>query len=563
MTAPDRRGLFRAAAALGLGTSAFHRAVAAEAARAPGDPPTVTPEMVGDAEWVAGVALTDDQRKAVAAALTRTARGLAAGRAVELPNGVPPAVQFNPAPGLPPYTGPRGTVKLPPGDATKPADDEELAFLPAAQLARLVRARRVSSVELTKLYLDRLAKYDPALLCVVTRTDDLALRQARQADDELANGVCRGPLHGVPWVAKDLIAVPGTKTTWGAGHFKDQELAAKATVARRLEDAGAVLVAKTTLGALAMGDRWFGGQTKNPWHLKRGSSGSSAGSAAAVAAGLAGFGVGSETLGSIVSPSAECGVTGLRPTFGRVSRYGCMTLSWTMDKVGPLCRSAEDCALVFGALHGADGLDPTAADRPFDWPAPADWKRLRVGYFPGKPGADGRAVLRVLADLGATLVPVALPTSVPTDAIYPILGAEAAAAFDDLTRAGVTDGIGNWGTTFRQGRFVSAVDYLRANRLRTKLMREMATLMESVDLYVDATRADLLVTNLTGHPSVCVPSGFRAGADGVELPNAVAFTGRLYDEGTLLAVAHAYQEATGHHRRRPDMTKVTKDAAGG
>ena len=561
MTVPDRRGLLRAAAALGLGNSTFHRAVAAEAGRAATDPPTITPEMVGNAEWVAGVTLTDEQRTAVAAALTRTARGLAAGRKDDIPNHVPPAVQFNPAPGLPPYTGPRGTVKLPHSDIQKPADDEDLAFLPVAKLARLIRTRQVSSVELTKLYLDRLRKYDPALLCVVSFTDDLALKQARQADDELTNGVCRGPLHGVPWVAKDLIAVPGTKTTWGAGHYKDQTLHAKATVAKRLEDAGAVLVAKTTLGALALGDRWYGGRTRNPWNVKRGSSGSSAGSASAVAAGLAPFGIGSETLGSIVSPSAECGVTGLRPTFGRVSRYGCMTLTWTMDKLGPLCRSAEDCALVFGVLHGADGLDPTAVDRPFDWPGGVNLKELRVGYFETKAGPGDRNELKVLKDLGVTLVPIKLPTAVPVEAIQPILGAEAAAAFDDLTRAGVTEGIGAWATTFRQGRFVTAVDYLRANRLRTLLMREMAKVFETVDVYVDPARSDLLVTNLTGHPSVCLPAGFRK-QDDIELPNAVVFTGRLYDETTLLAVAHAYQEVTGHHRRRPDLSKVTKEAAG-
>lgn len=565
MPAPDRRGLFRAAAALGFGTATFHRAVAAGAARTAdepkADPPTVTPEMVEEAEWVAGVALTEDQRKAAAAALTRTLRGLAAGRKIALPNSVAPAVQFNPAPGLPPYTGPRGTVELPTGDVKKPADGDELAFLPLAKLARLIRTKQISSVELTTLYLDRLRKYDPALLCVVTFTDDLALRQARQADEELANGVCRGPLHGVPWVAKDLISYPGYKTTWGAGHFKDQTLHVKATVAKRLEDAGAVMVAKTTLGALALGDQWFGGKTRNPWDVKRGSSGSSAGSVSAVAAGLAGFGIGSETLGSIVSPSAECGVTGLRPTFGRVSRFGCMTLSWTMDKVGPLARSVEDCALVFGAIHGADGLDPTAVNQTFDWPGKVDLKGVRVGYFEGKKGPDERDDLKVLKSLGVTLVPIKLPDSVPVGAIYPVLGVESAAAFDDITRQGVTDGIGPWGTTFRANRFVSAVDYLRANRLRTLLMREMAKLMQTVDVYVDPGRTDLTLTNLTGHPSVCLPNGFRKQGES-EMPTATLFTGRLYGETTLLTVAHAYQEATGHHRRHPDMAKVTKEAAG-
>ena len=313
---------------------------------------------------------------------------------------MPPAFRFDPTPGEPPYTGPRGTVEPPKMELAKPGTDDDLAFLPLAKLAHLVRTKQVSSVELTKLYLDRLKKYDPALLCVVSLTEELALKQAKQADEEIAAGKYRGPLHGIPWGAKDLIAYPGYKTTWGAGPYKDQTLDTKATVAKRLEEAGAVLVAKLTLGALAMGDQWFGGMTRNPWNVKEGSSGSSAGSAAAVAAGLVGFAIGSETLGSIVSPCTRCGVTGLRPTFGRVSRHGCMTLSWTMDKLGPIARSVEDCALVFGAIHGADGLDPTAVDRPFDWPAKKGPKGLKVGYFETKKSPDERKELKMLKDLG-------------------------------------------------------------------------------------------------------------------------------------------------------------------
>jgi Asp-tRNA(Asn)/Glu-tRNA(Gln) amidotransferase A subunit family amidase len=576
---PDRRQILAALTALGIGTTTFHRALAAQTSDPPkkddskkdepkkdepkpkDDPFRVTPEMVANAEWVAGITLTDADRKTVAGMLTRTLRGYAAVRKVELPNDVPPAIRFDPTPGEPLYTGPRGTVVPPKVELSKPDADEDLAFLPLAKLAHLVRTKQVSSVELTKLALSRLKKYDPVLLCVVSLTEELALRQARRADEEIAAGKYRGPLHGIPWGAKDLISYPGTKTTWGAGPYKDQSLDIKATVAKRLEEAGAVLVAKLTLGALAMGDKWFGGMTRNPWHVKEGSSGSSAGSAAAVAAGLVAFAVGTETHGSIVSPCTRCGVTGLRPTFGRVSRHGCMALTWTMDKVGPIARTVEDCALAFGALHGADGLDPTAVDRPFDWPAKTGPKGLKVGYFETKKDAAERRELKALKELGVELVPVKLPDKLPVQALFVILNAESAAAFDDLTRRGVTEGIGSWPNSFRAGQFVTAVEYLRANRVRTLLMRQMAEMMAKVDLYVAPTWADLQVTNLTGHPSVCVPNGFTR-RDGAEVPESIVFTGRLHGESELMAVAHAYQQATGHHLKRPPMDRITKENAG-
>ncbi|HUG90853.1 MAG TPA: amidase, partial [Planctomycetaceae bacterium] len=425
-----------------------------------------------------------------------------------------------------------------------------LAFLPVTELAALVRTRQVSSLELTKLYLERLEKYDPVLKCVVTLTADLAIEQAKHADREIAAGRYRGPLHGLPWGAKDLIAYPGYPTTWGAPQFKDQTFDEKATVAHRLDDAGAVLVAKLSLGALAMGDRWFGGMTRNPWNPEQGSSGSSAGSAAATAAGLVAFSLGSETLGSIVSPSRRCGVTGLRPTFGRVSRHGCMSLSWSMDKIGPICRSVEDCALVFGAIHGFDGLDAAAVDRPFDWPPRRDLRTLKVGYVENDTPADEREELRVLRDLGLKLVPITLPERFPVGALDLILDTEAAAVFDELTREGITEGLNTWPHTFRKGQFVPAVEYLRANRIRSLLMREMDELMSQVDCYIGGD--DLVITNLTGHPTVCLPAGFRK-SDGVETPTAVTFTGRLYGETDLLAVAHAWQRATGFHLRRPPL----------
>jgi Asp-tRNA(Asn)/Glu-tRNA(Gln) amidotransferase A subunit family amidase len=536
--APTRRHLLKTLAALGVGSAVFQRALAADAEKAV----AVTPEMVQQAEWIAGLKL----------ALTRSLRDFETMRAVKLPNSVPPVLAFNPAPWLAPSReGRRGTVEATTRTAPKKPDAaDDLAFLPVTALSALVRNRQVSSVELTKLYLERLKKHDPTLHCVVTLTDELALKQAEQVDREIAAGRYRGPLHGIPWGAKDLISYPGYHTTWGAAPFKEQTLDVKATVARRLEEAGAVLVAKLTLGALAMGDQWFGGMTRNPWNPKQGSSGSSAGSASATVAGLVGFALGSETLGSIVSPCRICGASGLRPTFGRVSRHGCMTLSWSMDKIGPIARSIEDCALVFGAIHGFDGLDTAAVDRPYSWPSSRDLRTLKVGYFEGGTAADKRDDLRVLRDLGVKLLPIKLPTTYPLGALQTILGTEAAAAFDDVTRSGITEGLNSWPQTFRHGQFVPAVEYLRANRIRGLIMQEMEETMSAVDLYVGGN--DLLLTNLTGHPTAVLPNGFRKGGDG-EVPNSITFTGRLYGETELLAVAHAYQQATGHHLRHPAL----------
>jgi Asp-tRNA(Asn)/Glu-tRNA(Gln) amidotransferase A subunit family amidase len=332
----------------------------------------------------------------------------------------------------------------------------------------------------------------------------------------------------------------------------------KATVARRLEEAGAVLVAKLTLGALAWGDEWFGGMTRNPWNVREGSSGSSAGSASAVAAGLVGFALGSETLGSIVSPCTRCGATGLRPTFGRVSRYGCMPLAWSMDKIGPIARSVEDCALVFAAIHGADGLDATAIDRPFHWPPKRDIRTLKVGYFDQDVRPESRPEILVLSDLGVKLIPVKLPDEIPASALTTILNVEAAASFDELTRQGISDGIGRWADVFPQAQFISAVEYLRANRVRTLLMRKMEEMMEGIDAYVGGD--DLVITNLTGHPTAVLPNGLIE-RDGAMVPDSLTFTGRLFGESDLLALAHAYQQATSHHLRRPPMQDLRPQGA--
>lgn len=554
---PGRRAILRGLAALGVGSATFHRAVAAQAAAAG----QVTPEMIQQAEWIAGLELTEDERKETAGSIRRTLGSFEALRKVEVGYDVPPALAFLPAPGLKPAEGVRRNQAEPTESHApkRPDTDEALAFLPVTELSALIRSRQLSSTELTRLYLARLKRFDPLLKCVVTLTEDLALKQAARADAELAAGIYRGALHGIPWGAKDLIAYPGYPTTWGAVPFKDRVIDEKATVAARLEEARAVLLGKLTLGALAMGDRWQGGMTRSPWDPRRGSSGSSAGSASAAAAGLVGFAIGSETLGSIVSPCRACGASGLRPTFGRVSRHGCMSLSWSMDKLGPIARSLEDCALVLDAIHGSDGLDATAVDHPFPWPPPVPVRGLKVGYFrrPDRPD-DGRNELKVLKGLGVELVPIELPKDYPVDAITLMLSTEAAAAFDDLTRKHITEGLNSWPATFRERQFVPAVEYLRAARVRTLLMRAMARLMTTVDLYVGGQ--DLSITNLTGHPTAVLPDGF-ADRDGREAPGSITFTGQLYGESTLLAVAVAYQNAVGDHLRRPPLERYLAEEA--
>ncbi|XBH01095.1 amidase [Singulisphaera sp. Ch08] len=550
-----RRATLKSLVALGIGTATFRRALAAQAEQAG----KVSPEMIKQAEWIAGLELTDEEREATARSVQRSLASFKTLREVQVGYDVPPALSFVPAPGLRASEGVRRNQASPTeGHSPKrPDTDEVLAFLPVSELSALIRTRRVSSTELTKLYLDRLKRFDPLLKCVVTLTEELALKQSAKADAELAAGIYRGPLHGIPWGAKDLIAYPGYPTSWGATPFKDRVIDEKATVAARLEEAGAVLVAKLTLGALAQGDRWFGGMTRSPWDPRRGSSGSSAGSAASVAAGLVGFAIGSETLGSIVSPCKACGASGLRPTFGRVSRHGCMSLSWSMDKLGPIARSMEDCALVLDAIHGFDGLDPSAVDHPFAWPPQVDLRGLRVGYF--EKASRPRDDLKFLRELGVTLVPITLPDDYPASAVSLMLRTEAAAMFDDLTRKHVTEGLNTWPTAFLQGQFTPAVEYLRAARVRSLLMRSMARLMETVDLYV-GDGEDLEITNLTGHPTAVLPDAFES-RQGRDSPGSITFTGRLYGESTLLAVANAYQQAAGHHLRRPPLERFLIEEA--
>jgi Asp-tRNA(Asn)/Glu-tRNA(Gln) amidotransferase A subunit family amidase len=512
-------------------------------------------------------------------------------RKLTIPLDTEPAITFRPY--LP---GKKPTGKSTPGAKLKfarpvvPANlkPEEIAFLPVTALATLIESKRITSTELTTIYLDRLKKYGETLKCVVTLTEELALKQAADADAEIKAGRYRGPLHGIPWGAKDLLATKGIRTTWGATPYKDQVIDVDATVVERLREAGAVLVAKLSMGALAQGGVWFGGSTRNPWNTERSSSGSSAGPGAATAAGLVGFSIGTETLGSIISPSVTNGVTGLRPTYGRVSRYGAMALSWTMDKIGPMCRSVEDCVLVLNAIYGGDGKDDTCTDAPLEWnsistppsgggagkPAPP-LASLKIGYiqkeFEGAPNNpnptdaqrqtfSGRSAmyaeaLDVFRKAGAKLEPMAMP-DFPSQAIGFVLSAEAAAAFDDLTRnkeqlASLTgQSPGDWPNTFRSSRFIPAVEYIRAMRARRLLMQKMDELMSQYDVFLSPApgSSSLQVTNLTGHPAIVLKSGFID-----NMPQSIMLTGRLYDEATLCRVALAYEQATEWHKRNPTL----------
>ncbi|GAB2801842.1 amidase [Rhabdobacter roseus] len=520
--------------------------------------------MVEAAAELLGLTFTEPERDSMLTNLTNNRDSYARLRQVPLPNDVVPALQFNPLPEG--FTFEREKKPLQPstlGKVPLPKNRDELAYYTVAELGQLIKTRQISSVELTTFFLDRLKKYDAQLHCVITLTDDLALAQARRADAELAAGTYRGPLHGIPYGAKDLLAKKGYKTTWGAKSYQDQTLDLDATVIQRLEAAGAVLCAKLSLGALAWGDVWFGGLTRNPWAPDKGSSGSSAGSASAVAAGLLPFAIGSETLGPIVSPSTICGTTGLRPTYGRVSRHGAMALSWSMDKLGPICRAVEDCALVFDAIYGPDGKDATVLEVPFNYAPLASLKGVRLGYlqkafdsnYPNR--AHDQATLEVLRKLGATLVPLELP-DYPVGDMTLILSAEAAAAFDDLTRSNRDDELTRqiknaWPNVFRASRFIPAVEYIQANRLRTQLIQDFYQVLKQADVevYLSPTygNSNLAATNLTGHPCVVLPNGFSPQGT----PTSITFMGQLFQENQVLAVAKAYQDATDHHRKHPKL----------
>src|SRR5262245_1227462 len=580
----------------------------------------ITEAMLDQASAIADVPVPTEQRKTLLETLNERVKGYEEIYKLRIPNNVPPALTFKPILSSTKFETEKRPMKMSAAPAIAmrdvPKNLEDLCFATARELAELVRRKKVSSVALTQMYLQRLKRYDPQLHFVITLTEERALTKAKEADRDRAAGKYRGPLHGLPWGAKDLLAVAGYRTTWGAGGFEEQKFEEDATVVKRLDKAGAVLVAKLSLGALAMDDRWFGGKTRNPWNPAQGSSGSSAGSASAVAAGCVAFALGSETLGSISSPSTRCGCTGLRPTFGLVPRTGAMALSWSMAKLGPICRSVEDTALVLHEIYGPDGQDRAVKPAAFNWNAELDWKTLRVGYlkedfekpFPqpeeqSKPesqlSAEERkkrdeqkarreerkaqfaydrkfehAAIRKLALMGVKLQPVALP-KFPYDAMVPLLDAEAAAAFDELTRTGrdkllTEQGPDDWPSVFRAARFIPAVEYIQANRARALAMEAVSKAFADFDVIVAPTSSQqLVVTNLTGHPALILPNGLR-GEDapparrkengeiegnygGPGTPVSLTFLGQLYREAQLLSLARAYQNSTGFHLEHPKL----------
>ncbi len=588
----DRRNFMKTCSGMGLAGTLFPGVLWAQA-QAQGAT-KITKEMIDNAAAIADVPIAEEYKEMMLEDLNDHAKGYE-----EIYERKP--MQMS---------------KAPSAAIGAPKNLEDLAFASARELAELVRTRKVSSVALTEMYLQRLKKYDPVLKFVVTLTEERALAQAKKADAEIAAGKYHGPLHGLPWGAKDLLATKGYRTTWGAGGFENQMIDEDATVVKRLDEAGAVLVAKLTLGALALGDVWFGGITRNPWNTNQGSSGSSAGPASATAAGCVAFSIGSETLGSISSPVTRCGCTGLRPTFGRVPRTGAMALSWSMDKLGPICRTVEDCALVLDAIYGPDGHDRTAHAAAFHWDANLDWRKLRVGYLKadferkpeqlqeeekGEPAKTpeeqkkrdeqkkrreaGRAraqydrkyndaALAKLREMGVNLIPVELP-KFPYSAITAMLTAESAAAFDELTRTGrdkllTSQKDYDWPNAFRAARFIPAVEYIQASRARKLAMEAMAKVFDGVDVIVAPTNGSqqLVITNLTGYPSVILPNGLRGddapkypsddpsdfqNAGGPGTPTSLTFLGKLYGEAELLAFARAFQEATGFHLRHPKV----------
>lgn len=550
---------------------------------APAAGPDISPATIAEAEKLVRVSLTPKDRAQAAGnwrqSMAGTMERRTGPRKVDLEPSLAPASLWNPVlPGASAGPARRAFSRSTAGPGPLPPRDEDVAFAPVTALSRWIETKVLSSERLTRIYLERLGRFDPLLRCVITLTPDLALEQARRADAEIAAGKYRGPLHGVPWGVKDLLDTKGIRTTWGAEPYRDRVPDADAVVVRRLHDAGAVLVAKLSLGALALNDVWFGGETKNPWAPEEGSGGSSAGPAAATAAGLVGFSVGSETGGSIVGPSMRCGVTGLRPTFGRVARTGAMTLCWSLDKLGPMTRSVEDALLVLAAISGPDRGDVSSVPSRLDFEAEAPVAGLRVGFFPAwnREATDvDRAALETAKRLGMLAVPVALPDW-PYGSLNTILFAEAAAAFEELTLSGGLDRLkmqvpDAWPNTFRQSRFLSAVDFVQADRLRRKVALEMARVFESVDvLLVPSLRDEILtITNHTGHPSLTLPAGFveveEARSDWApdparpparfspkrRVPHGVTLIGRLFDEGTIGRAGIALEKAFGVRGERP------------
>jgi Asp-tRNA(Asn)/Glu-tRNA(Gln) amidotransferase A subunit family amidase len=521
-----------------------------------------TKRDVKKSERLIGVHFTKKGRDTLYPYLKRNREGFDSLRKYPLDNDVFPAIRFDPVPFG--FEMPQQTENQAweiPDNVEIPEPYDALAFYTIPQLASLIKHQKITSTALTQFFLDRLKKYQPELQCTISITDSLALAQAKRADDEIQNGTYRGILHGIPYGTKDLMAVPGYPTTWGAAPYQNQMLNETATVVKKLEEAGAVLVAKLVSGALARGDVWFGGKTKNPWDLKQGASGSSAGSGSATAAGLVPFALGTETLGSITSPSTRNGITGLRPTYGRVSRHGVMSLSWSMDKVGPMGRNAKDCAIVFSVIQGKDKKDLTTVDLPFGVNWDKDISELRVAYLKKdiekdttESGDNLRTAIKTLEGMGIQPIPVEMPDQIPYRGFDIILRAEAGAFFDRLVRSGEVDLMveqdqRSRANSLRQSRFIPAVEYLQANRHRQVLIEKMQNLMEDYDVLISPSFGNdqLLATNLTGHPVISIPTGLNK----KNHPTSMTFIGNLYDEASILLLAKAFQEKTTFDELHP------------
>lgn len=524
--------------------------------------PKITKEQIDSAEKIIGLNFTDAEKDSMLDNLNEQLTNYENIRKIDLPNSIPPAIMFNPIPIGFQINHEQKPIKFSNYSNVKlPLNKDDLAFYSIGELAHLIKTRKITSTELTKFFIERLKKYGPVLHSVITLTEERALAEAKKADEEIAKGIYKGMLHGIPYGVKDLLSTKKYKTTWGSVPFKEQLIDEDATVIKKLHEAGAVLCAKLTMGELAWGDVWFGGMTRNPWDTTKGSSGSSAGSASSVSAGLLPFAIGTETWGSIVSPSTVCGVSGLRPTYGRVSRNGAMALSWSMDKIGVIGRNAEDLAIVFNEIRGLDENDLSLIDAAFNYNPKVNLKKLKIGYLKNDfakkyPFHDNDSIaLNKLKELGAELIPIELP-NIATEDLSFILSAEAGAAFDELTRNNKDDLLvrqikNAWPNVFRSSRFIPAVEYINANRIRFLLIQEMKKLFDKIDLYVSPSWVgnNLLLTNLTGHPCVVVPNGFSKNGT----PTSFTFIGNLFDEAKIVAVAKAFQDATDHHKKHPKL----------
>ena len=554
-----RKKHLRSRAFIGLGAIAF-MALGFTLGRNVGE---ITPLTIDSAAQLIGLTFSPQEKDSMINSLTTQRESFEILRQTKLDNSVSPSLIFNP---LPQGFHPNFDQKAPdwglPESVPLPEGENDIAFLPVHQLAVLIKNQQITSERLTKIYLERIKTYSDTLQCLITLLEEPALARARALDEELAVGKYRGPLHGIPYGIKDLLAVKGTKTTWGANPYRDQVIDHTATVVQKLEDAGGVLVGKFTLGALAMGDVWYGGVTKNPWNLRQGSSGSSAGSASAVSAGLVPFAIGTETLGSIVSPSTRNGVTGLRPTFGRVSRHGAMALSWSMDKIGPISRSALDNAMVLSVISGVDEKDPFSIAAAFNYSAKNEVNKLKVGYFKSFFEGDraniknDQAVLEVLRNQGIQLHPLELKSSINPGPIINMLMVEGAAAFDELTRSDLDDQLvaqhrNAWPNIFRAARLIPAVEYVQMARQRTLLTQEMHELFQEYDVIVTPSFAgqQLQITNLTGHPALCLPNGFTESGS----PTSITLLANLFEEEKLITLGRLIQENTDWQSRRPPI----------